>query len=332
MTDKYNLTELFKLADYSYNLDEDNCITDINNIIVLDKNNNPNLLVIDCNVELVQHNFIFPYQQYIIINKESQSIIYYFPICEKGQNSFFFNFPNIYLNTMTTVCGINYPEKIYVYQNNYIFQILSDEPSKNVLKIQKYVINDNYHIDKFSEIELSFPDDNKFNKIIKIKRVKDNIIFYDNVIYIININYNEYIEKIEGNILDIDLSTINPYYILIQKSNNIILYDILKLEQIQIIEVDNITPNSKFSIKNNILVRYEINEIKCYKIYQVYHLQKKEIEDDIDSLCNVCYLTLEEKNAIIPCGHTKTCLNCLNNLSNCAICRTPIQNIIKIYD
>ena len=62
MTDKYNLTELFKLADYSYNLDEDNCITDINNIIVLDKNNNPNLLVIDCNVELVQHNFIFPYQ------------------------------------------------------------------------------------------------------------------------------------------------------------------------------------------------------------------------------------------------------------------------------
>lgn len=47
--------------------------------------------------------------------------------------------------------------------------------------------------------------------------------------------------------------------------------------------------------------------------------------------CCVCYNQLEVKKVIVPCGHTNLCDNCYKKINECPICKTPIQNFIRLY-
>ncbi len=48
---------------------------------------------------------------------------------------------------------------------------------------------------------------------------------------------------------------------------------------------------------------------------------------------NMCVLCLEEEKrlACIPCGHRATCVPCGHSLRSCPICRTGINNLMRIY-
>jgi len=50
-------------------------------------------------------------------------------------------------------------------------------------------------------------------------------------------------------------------------------------------------------------------------------------------MCSVCMERINEKYAIIPCGHTRTCYSCLDHpqLTNCPMCRGDKTSIIRIY-
>lgn len=50
--------------------------------------------------------------------------------------------------------------------------------------------------------------------------------------------------------------------------------------------------------------------------------------------CKMCCICWERETiyAAIPCGHKKYCLNCIQGLEVCAICRTEIDSYIRVYD
>lgn len=54
---------------------------------------------------------------------------------------------------------------------------------------------------------------------------------------------------------------------------------------------------------------------------------EEEVDDKIK--CKICYAK-DVKVAFVPCGHT-ACVNCSFELNTCHICRSPIENRIRLY-
>lgn len=51
---------------------------------------------------------------------------------------------------------------------------------------------------------------------------------------------------------------------------------------------------------------------------------------NMGNLCNICYE--KEKNCLFyPCKHNFSCLGCGKNLKDCPLCKTPLENIERIY-
>lgn len=47
-------------------------------------------------------------------------------------------------------------------------------------------------------------------------------------------------------------------------------------------------------------------------------------------LCKICYK--EEMNVVfIPCGHLIACIQCALSIDNCAVCRNPFSDVMKVY-
>ena len=65
---------------------------------------------------------------------------------------------------------------------------------------------------------------------------------------------------------------------------------------------------------------------------EVLSSETKEARPDIDDplVCKICYM-----NALcvvfMPCRHTVACTKCALNISTCAVCRHPIEELIPIY-
>jgi pSer/pThr/pTyr-binding forkhead associated (FHA) protein len=49
-----------------------------------------------------------------------------------------------------------------------------------------------------------------------------------------------------------------------------------------------------------------------------------------DNCCSIC-LDSERDCLIMPCRHSCSCLRCIKSVKNCPVCRTPINDIIRIY-
>ena len=62
-----------------------------------------------------------------------------------------------------------------------------------------------------------------------------------------------------------------------------------------------------------------------------YEEMKKNLKLIQESkLCKIC-LDDEACMVFIPCGHLMSCSNCSSKCKNCAICRRPVQSVIKTY-
>ena len=50
----------------------------------------------------------------------------------------------------------------------------------------------------------------------------------------------------------------------------------------------------------------------------------------IEDACKVC-LERPIEVIILPCGHQAFCFHCVQQLTECALCRTTIKEVLKIY-
>lgn len=53
------------------------------------------------------------------------------------------------------------------------------------------------------------------------------------------------------------------------------------------------------------------------------------------SVCEVCLVAPRADIALVPCGHARFCVACIDTVTgssgNCPVCRSPIDNVIRIY-
>ena len=62
-------------------------------------------------------------------------------------------------------------------------------------------------------------------------------------------------------------------------------------------------------------------------------ISTKATTSNSNSVCSIC-LDQEAVNAILPCGHRCLCDACVNptQIRICPICRSPVNQIVKIFD
>ena len=55
--------------------------------------------------------------------------------------------------------------------------------------------------------------------------------------------------------------------------------------------------------------------------------------ESVSNECCVCFVGIEHKIGLIPCGHTTVCEKCIVNIceKNCPICREPFTQYVKLY-
>jgi hypothetical protein len=64
---------------------------------------------------------------------------------------------------------------------------------------------------------------------------------------------------------------------------------------------------------------------------EIYNFARDTGDIPEDEACSVCLESIIERYAITPCGHTQICHSCLEQLTNCPICRGDKTSILKIY-
>ena len=97
-------------------------------------------------------------------------------------------------------------------------------------------------------------------------------------------------------------------------------------------QVINNNINELFSKESKQLKNLEDQLVKIKKtLYIFYKHSPHYIENDPRKLCSIC-VQREVDVCNTPCGHT-LCSVCSNMITNrkCFICRTEIQNVIKLY-
>jgi hypothetical protein len=71
----------------------------------------------------------------------------------------------------------------------------------------------------------------------------------------------------------------------------------------------------------------------CRRIHKDNPIKSKSTHTllEKDDQCVICFEPTERKQLCAPCGHTQYCDHCIGSIHECAICRTQIDKIIKIY-
>ena len=64
--------------------------------------------------------------------------------------------------------------------------------------------------------------------------------------------------------------------------------------------------------------------------YAVARAAVAEPTVDDSLVCSICF-TGEANAAIIPCGHSISCVRCLERCEACPVCRKPIEKLLRIY-
>lgn len=57
----------------------------------------------------------------------------------------------------------------------------------------------------------------------------------------------------------------------------------------------------------------------------------KSGQEKEDSECCVCFEEIKERYVIVPCGHARTCYNCITPLKACPLCSQKITQVIKLF-
>ena len=88
------------------------------------------------------------------------------------------------------------------------------------------------------------------------------------------------------------------------------------------------------------LVDQMIFKIGNSAMYEIEHTKKvvekkeesgsEEIKESKNDTCSICWD--EERDCLImPCRHNVTCLKCIKSVKNCPVCRTPIDDLFRIF-
>ena len=69
---------------------------------------------------------------------------------------------------------------------------------------------------------------------------------------------------------------------------------------------------------------------------KIFMYELKDITDFVpeNEQCSVCLERIKDRYAIVPCGHTQVCKDCLDfsDLTNCPICRSEKTSILRIFE
>lgn len=99
-----------------------------------------------------------------------------------------------------------------------------------------------------------------------------------------------------------------------------------RVEDIKMIDYSINQAESKLVMINKDIDDYTcvLNGIKN----NAYHILKTQIEDEY--MCQICFAN--KKNMImVPCGHM-ICNKCIPTLNNCFFCRTPVNQVYRVYE
>jgi len=61
---------------------------------------------------------------------------------------------------------------------------------------------------------------------------------------------------------------------------------------------------------------------------------EKQLKDSIpeEHRCCICFGYTDKKKVCVPCGHAQYCSKCVDELSECALCRKTITSVIKLFN
>jgi Na+-transporting NADH:ubiquinone oxidoreductase subunit NqrC len=115
-----------------------------------------------------------------------------------------------------------------------------------------------------------------------------------------------------------------------------------KSEKIRESKIDNMNN----SVENTQIQQQKLEKIRESKIENMINsvqntqiqqqkseeIRESKIENRNDE-CSICMLDIKHKIAMVPCGHTRICEECIGKLDrkNCPFCESKIDNYIKIY-
>jgi len=168
-------------------------------------------------------------------------------------------------------------------------------------------------------------------KIESVKHAK--IAFFDSNDITIKDSFGSYIPGVVRVVNDIKNAVFKQRYILLHtndpggKTLSWMLYDFVNMNCIKNWNFTSTNINSTTNIDSSTPDMIVFRNIEGIEIYNF------ESNNDIpeDEACNICMERITEKYAIIPCGHTQTCHSCLDQLTNCPMCRGDKTSILKIY-
>lgn len=59
-------------------------------------------------------------------------------------------------------------------------------------------------------------------------------------------------------------------------------------------------------------------------------VQENQVETDESNQCVIC-LSAAATHVAVPCGHMAFCASCRGQQNICAVCRAPVQRIIRVF-
>ena len=254
------------------------------------------------------------------------------------------------INDPSIIPNTTYINEIY-YDNltNIMVQI---NYNKDIYKITKYKINyisKYFNYEKIGEIIIDIkvtPLSNEYsneylNEIVRPIFINDDIIMlvrskpipgsnsinkeyqYNHTSVFVNSSNLSIINTIPNYSIASDTIFKQRYILLTKNHISFILYDFININTLK-----KWTFTSKTTVLSttNDMIVFGNNNIGI----EIYNFVNDIPEDE---MCLVCTSRIVVKYAIIPCGHTLTCLSCLEHpqLINCPICRGNKTHILRLY-
>lgn len=76
---------------------------------------------------------------------------------------------------------------------------------------------------------------------------------------------------------------------------------------------------------------FNLASARGHKQSVVYMNKKLKKKKDGDNLCVICFELTQKIEVLVPCGHRQYCSSCIQKIDKCSVCRTKIQQVIRIY-
>ena len=52
----------------------------------------------------------------------------------------------------------------------------------------------------------------------------------------------------------------------------------------------------------------------------------------IENQCVICFGYTGKNNVLVPCGHTQYCVQCIDSIKECSICRSVVMQKVAVYN